>query len=194
MDKDSGVLAFLRVAVKVTFWAEVVVAGLMLILITRASFIVGAEPIVMQSQNVTMRLFGHQIAYPEGAVAIANPRRLLAAAAGFTIPVIAVSLFVLFQLRSVFDSMATGTPFTVANANRISGMGMAILAGAAVRAVSETLAGRILADSLEIQGSTTVKSGIMPPIGWVLGGLLVLTLAEIFRYGVKLQEEHDTTI
>lgn len=102
-------------------------------------------------------------------------------------------LYVFDQLRRLMQSIAGGTPFTADSAGRIRRMGLAFLAAAVVETAGTCAMGRYFSRCIAIPG-VAIRPALQIPFGTILTGLIILCLAEAFRYGAKLQEEHDLTV
>ena len=187
----------MRIAVKIVWRFQIV--GLALAVVMAISVLpkIGDEPLVPSGDSVYTRVFGFRASFSQISVTTAHPRKLVITSSIFRLPLAMASLFVVHCLQAIFNSMTVGTPFTSATAKRISSIGITLLLGAGVQTISNNLLGHILSSNLQIQNST-VSPTFWPSISWVFGGFLGLILAEIlaeiFRYGVNLQEEYDTVI
>lgn len=72
-------------------------------------------------------------------------------------------------------------------------VGLAILGEAAIRILAQASFGTFLSSHLTMPGvDLNVKVDLAGET--IVFGLLVLILAEVFRYGVALQEDHDLTV
>ena len=101
----------------------------------------------------------------------------------------------LWLLKCILNSMGKGTPFTGQNASRLMWMG--------ILALLQSYTGQWNAYRMaQALFQYNVQQGISPMIrpqfqllpDSALLGICLLILAEVFRYGVILQQEHDTTV
>ncbi len=126
-----------------------------------------------------------------GNVKFTPPSRAFFAfvAGGLTL-FLALTLWVLGQLRAVFHTLCDGHPFVSANAPRIRRIAYAVIFGELARSAlayigshSNFSAPGLLPDS-------------RPDINFVvlLCGLIVLAIAEVFREGTRLNEEQSLTV
>jgi len=102
-------------------------------------------------------------------------------------------LFVIYILRKIVVTVTAGRPFTVANVRRIRLIGFLLLVGGVVIPLAEYLVARIILGQIISEGIT-----LSPPFdlngGVILGGLLILVLATVFEYGVRLESDQSLTI
>ena len=101
--------------------------------------------------------------------------------------------FILFMLRRIFSSMVDSSPFIPANVNRIRWV-------AALLIIISILAQLIQAQLGRMMLTTVASSGLeLSPrfnfdLGMIVIGLIIFSLAEVFRYGLELQTETDLTV
>lgn len=111
------------------------------------------------------------------------------------LPLLALALLIIYQLRKIFDTLVEKTPFTKGNSLRIRIIGAAVIAAGILKAIIHViigayLAGRVSLPGLELKGNLRFED----LIGGILTGLIILVLAEVFSYGARLQEEQDFTV
>jgi hypothetical protein len=106
-----------------------------------------------------------------------------------------LGLTAIWMLRGLVYSLDKGSPFIQKNVNRIRVIGWAVLVQAYlhqmivyqyVQKILHTAAYR------EVNNVLQARFNLLPE-GAVLA-LCILILAEVFRYGCVLQQEHDTTV
>ena len=120
-------------------------------------------------------------------------RPLMLIYAVFALLYAGVLLFVIRQLRKLFQSLVDGVPFTIENASRIRLIGLIVLAGEVVESFL-VFVGQLYIDSrFEITG-LTVDPGIDIDLSTVFAGLVLLVIAEVFRIGTQLKEDQDLTV
>lgn len=105
--------------------------------------------------------------------------------------VAAITLLVL--LRRILQSVAAGTPFVEGNASRIRAIGILIpVFGFLIQALQWATAlvtmNTVVAEGLHIEASLTLN------LTYLFIGLVVVALAEVFRYGSHLQADVDLTV
>ncbi|MFD0710446.1 DUF2975 domain-containing protein [Paenibacillus sp. GCM10027626] len=101
----------------------------------------------------------------------------------------ATYLYSIWQIRHIIGSIRNGeTPFQSVNVLRLKRLGIVLI----LHAVFSKLILNILCWLL-VNHIFSINLGGISLIG-ILTGMLVLVIAEVFRHGVLLQEEHDTTI
>lgn len=103
-----------------------------------------------------------------------------------------VALLMLHHLRSLMASFAQSNPFSAENVGRIRWIGYLFMIGAALQSAIEVALGFFLR-TLSIPG-VEINPRITLDFQVVIAGLVILVLAEIFRLGVELREDHDLTV
>jgi hypothetical protein len=108
---------------------------------------------------------------------------------------IIVGLLCVWLLRNIVNSLSDSTPFTQKNVNRIRIIGWVLFAQAYLAQLMNYLLAKELSDAALSGGTQPIIQAHfnLIPEG-VLLALCVLILAEVFRYGCTLQNEHDTTV
>lgn len=99
----------------------------------------------------------------------------------------AVYLIAILQLRNLVGSLSAGSPFVPDNVNRLRRLAFVIIAYSVLSNIfMSAMYWLFVHDVFSINVAVSLKGlGI---------GLLVLCIAEVFRHGVYLQEEVDTTL
>jgi hypothetical protein len=129
-----------------------------------------------------------------GSLAFAPPPGVVPTAAlAAALILLAFGLWVIGELRAVFRSFRHGRPFVPANVRRIRMIGWAMILGEIVRA-SIVAAGSVYA--MHHFSADGLRFEVRPDVHvmTVVGGLIVLALAEAFREGVRLDEDRSLTI
>ena len=120
-------------------------------------------------------------------------RGLFLGAAVLLAALLSLVLWVLGQLRAVFQTLREGQPFVAANATRIRRIAYAVIVGEAGRAaivfVTNDYASRhFVAEGLRFDARPDFS------IMAVFYGLIILVIAEVFRAGTRLDEEQSLTV
>jgi hypothetical protein len=123
---------------------------------------------------------------PPGRTFLAMMGLVLAVSLGFV-------LWVLSQLRAVFRTLRAGTPFVPDNVTRIRRIGYALILGECARAVF------IFINNYQVLthvSADVVRFTLWPDLSFrtILHGVLILVLAEVFRVGVRLDEDQSLTV
>lgn len=101
--------------------------------------------------------------------------------------------FILVVMRRIFASMESGTPFIPANVNRIRWLAGLLIGTAVFAQIVQARIGELLLTNIRSSGLDIVyRFGLDPTI--LVIGLIILSLAEVFRYGLELQAEADLTV
>ncbi|WP_084582184.1 DUF2975 domain-containing protein [Sphingomonas azotifigens] len=110
-----------------------------------------------------------------------------AATLGIGLVSVVAAHMILTRLTAMVDSVATGRPFTLANADRLRTMAWALLAFQLL-----DLAYGVLA--IRMSAATGRYFGWSPGIGGWLAVVLLLVLARVFRQGAAMQDEVEATV
>ena len=112
-----------------------------------------------------------------------------------------ILLFIVVQVRKLLGSLSSGVIFTLANSKKIEWIAYSILllslsVGVFRTYISYTIGHLFHLDTLLL--STDWVAGInyqFSGINWTLlfTGLIIWTIARVFRYGAFLQDEYDAT-
>ena len=113
-----------------------------------------------------------------------------------------IILFIVVQVRKLLDSLSRGIIFTTANGKKIEWIAYSILllsltVGVFRTYISYTIGHLVHLDTLLL--STDWVAGVnyhFSGINWTLlfTGLIIWTIARVFRYGAFLQDEYDATV
>ncbi len=97
------------------------------------------------------------------------------------------------RLRAIVQSAVGGTPFIEANVHRIRQLGFT-----AIGVFIASGIGQFVAEALASQRYDVLADGVNLSIGLdatlLVGLLIIFALAEVFRVGVDLQDDHDMTV
>jgi hypothetical protein len=105
----------------------------------------------------------------------------------------AMAFYQLYLMRKLFSSVRGASPFTHENVVRVRAIGLIWVIGY----LANSLFGYLLSVSFSRQVVTHgfhVVTGSFPNFNIVFYGLMIVALAELFRYGVELEEEKALTI
>ena len=98
------------------------------------------------------------------------------------------------SMNGISSSMRAGNGFTTGNSRRVRRLGMVVLAYPALTFLGRLLL-RQMVDALDLAGPpVSVDVGVADWWVWVLFGLLLVAIAELFADGVALQELDEATI
>ncbi|MDF2686784.1 MAG: hypothetical protein K0S55_1967 [Clostridia bacterium] len=101
----------------------------------------------------------------------------------------------IWMLRNIINSLRNGSPFTNENVKRIRIIGWVIFAYTYLNQIINYFYIQNLYDALINEGIEPVfKANFTIIPNGVILAFCILVLAEIFRYGCILQQEHDTTV
>ena len=139
---------------------------------------VPAETLIAQSVPVTLRIRD------------ASTEQVLYALGRDIVPVVLV-VIVLLLLRRILVSVREGDPFTAANVRRLRNIGLLLLVGTPVAALTTSAFEQALASSVSVPGSG-IAIGV--PGGGLIAGLGVFVLAQVFEHGVRMREDIAGTV
>jgi hypothetical protein len=98
------------------------------------------------------------------------------------------------SMSGISNSMRAGDRFTTGNSRRVRRLGIVVLAYPALTFLGRLLL-RQMVDALELAGPpVSVDVSVADWWVWVLFGLLLVAIAELFAHGVALQELDEATI
>jgi|CZCA01.1.fsa_nt_gi hypothetical protein len=109
------------------------------------------------------------------------------------IPLFAVYLYVLYNLRRIFATLVAENPFARENVVRIRRIGGAVITGAVLKSLVQTAFGFFFTHYVSVTG-VDFRAKLSLDLTTILLGLVILVLAEIFRLGSAMQEEQDLTV
>ena len=139
---------------------------------------VPAEVFITQRVPVTLR------------ISDADTEQVLYAMGRDVVPVLLV-VSVLWLLRRILVSVREGDPFTAANVRRLRNIGLLLLIGTPIAALTGSAFEQALASSVSAPGSG-IEIGV--PGGGLIAGLGVFVLAQVFEHGVRLHEDVEGTV
>lgn len=105
----------------------------------------------------------------------------------------ALGLFVVYLVLRMLQSLGSGDPFVPANVRRVYAVALAVLVGSLLLPVVEACAnialwsGRVPVEEVALL-SIDLGLGAGPLTGFLVG-LLLLSLAEVFRRGTRMRED-----
>ena len=128
-------------------------------------------------------------------ISIADDAVAIRAVAGMLIVVWLILAWLgVLSLSGISSSMRAGEGFTTENSRRFRRLGIVLLAYPALTFLGRLLL-RQMVEALDLAGPpVSVDVGVAHWWGWVLFGLLLVAIAELFAHGVALQELDEATI
>lgn len=125
---------------------------------------------------------------------VRNPRTIALGFLGFALAMLGFATAIIGQLRGICANLRAEAPFAPENAGRIRTIGVLVIISTLVKSILFSLQGLLIMNNVTIAGAKIgVRVGSIDLTG-ILLGLLILVLAEIFRYGSELQEERNLTV
>jgi len=173
------------------------VAGMIIIPVVFLVFTFVPNAPISQSMTLDVSFFGANMAtvLPAGSAEPTALRSIVLAVYGFAAIEAPATLVVLYQLKKILENVACKTPFVMENADRTRILGWTIVAGAILAAIRGMVLGNYLAGRIHVEGlGLTVRPPRFDQVQVIGIGFAVLLLAEVFSYGIRLQEEHDLTV
>ena len=175
----SGKRSFkiIRIAVSIAFWVGVAVLAVMV-----------AFPFLAPEKKMALDM--------EGLAILPVPGRETDWATTVLFAVfMLLGLAFLWLMKWILNSMKRGTPFKKENAKYLSMMGVLAFVQSYV---GQWNVYRFAQDVYLYHVENGIAPSVLPQFKLVPGSALfaicLLVLAEVFRYGVILQQEHDTTV
>ena len=109
------------------------------------------------------------------------------------VTVLAVTLFIFWQLRRVMRSVLAGRPFASKNAWRIRIVGFVVVISQLAVPLAKYLIGRVILAEVALEGLALRPPIDVEPNGLFLG-LAIVVLGEIFHRAAQLQREQSLTV
>lgn len=121
------------------------------------------------------------------------PLWLFAVLWSYAVAAVGLLLIFMHHLRRIFQRVRDGAPFDTTNALRLRWLGLIGIGLAVLTGVSELVTALVVRDGL-ISDRVSVPVGLSVDLSLMFFGLVLLALAEIFRRGAELEEEHSLTV
>lgn len=115
-------------------------------------------------------------------------------------------LFMMFTLRKFVVSLKEGNPFVIENVKRLRKLGLLLLMIDPLKWIGSILFHLTLDNRFQYTDQTTnIFTRLIYKLGhtmgsasfistWIVAGLIVLVIAEVFKQGLSMKEEQDLTI
>ena len=107
----------------------------------------------------------------------------------YSVPIVVL----LFLLRRFLRAVADGRPFARENAIVMRWIGLIVIVFGVVAQALQSTSAVIAMNTFATEG-IHLEASLVPDFALVFTGLVVLVLAEAFRYGSELQAEADLTV
>jgi hypothetical protein len=106
-----------------------------------------------------------------------------------------LTLLIVWLIRGIVHAIRAGEPFHERSADRLNGIGWLIIIGALGRTSEDFLAGLYARSHYSLAKGSIELSFDLGTLFWGAAvGLMILVLAEVFRYGYVIHQEHNLTI
>ncbi|GAA4303109.1 DUF2975 domain-containing protein [Compostibacter hankyongensis] len=194
----------LRIIVSVCFYAQAAFFVVLLLIITGQLWLQGERqytwpvaftaPAVQKAEKVSQGISAVSLKATEGQLSFNGKNHWqleLFTMLGIAL-VFGTSLFVTLQLKRILSSFVRDKPFLSQNAGRIKAIGIALLLYSVVSAFFGWFYVHFL--NTRFAAELNVHFTLHWDFVFLLMGLLVLVIGEIFRIGAQLQEEKALTI
>ncbi|HHU52003.1 MAG TPA: DUF2975 domain-containing protein [Firmicutes bacterium] len=189
----NSISSFLRIACNIAWYFNLILGGILLLGLFFFA-IHGSEILPQLMKDFSFQAPGLKFFIDLRMVTVRPlPRVTIVAVFGSAICFIAVSLFILYQLRKIFSNLVKEEPFVKENVLRVRKIGVIVLVGAVLQSIVEYLIGYFVVQHVMIQGMRLVPDfGLNFPA--LLAGLSVLVLAEVLKEGTEIKEDQNLTI
>lgn len=201
---QRSIASFVKSVLDVAWWLLLVSLGLLTVLLACSTFVdlrggnlTVSLPVAVQFDapvhgvdGETTARFGKlhgELKFP------VQPGVFLTGSVALAALLLGLLLWIVTEVRNVFRSLSLGMPFVVANARRIRRVGIGVIVAelantAIVYFWSAYASERFTAGGLSFTASVDVN------LITIVGGLVILVIAEVFQEGARLQEEQSLTI
>lgn len=167
-------------------------AGVCILLIGIIIFVWTKMPEIVSAQgNLVIETPGLDFIFHEGLQGVPPAHFLLQFL--LILPMLAVALVVIHNLRRVFSSLVEETPFLADNVRRVRIIGAAVIAGTVFNGILHTIIGAYLSNAIQLPG-LELQANVSLNFTSIFLGAVILILAEVFRLGAEMQEEQDLTV
>ncbi|HEY8343707.1 MAG TPA: DUF2975 domain-containing protein [Bacillota bacterium] len=189
----NSISSFLRIACNIAWYFNLIMGGVLFLGLFFFT-IHGSEILPQLMKDFSFQAPGLKFFIDLRMVTIRPlPRITIVVVFGSAICFIAVSLFILYQLRKIFSNLVKEEPFVKENVLRVRKIGVIVLVGAVFQSIVEYLIGYFVVQHIIIQGMRLVPDfGLNFPA--LLAGLCVLVLAEVLKEGTEIKEDQNLTI
>lgn len=173
------------------------VAGSIIVSVVLLVFTFVPDAPVSGTMVLDISFFGANMAavMPPGSVEPKLLRSMVLALYGFAVVEMPATLTALYQLKRILENVADRTPFIMENANRVRMLGLAIVSGSVLALMRGMVLGSFMSGRIHLEGfALEARLPRMDQLEVIGIGLAVLLLAEVFSYGVRLQEDRDLTV
>ena len=107
---------------------------------------------------------------------------------------LALAAAVVYYLRKIFQSVAAGSPFIQENVTSFRAVGIIVIAGSVLQSIAGALVGLVMMNNIIAPAGVHIAARGTVNLGGLFLGLVILALAEVFRYGTELQNEQNLTV
>ncbi len=122
-----------------------------------------------------------------------NQRPLIVGTLCLVLVELGAAQLIVYHLRKLFANIRADRPFATENSRHIRIVGLASIAGSVLVSLVCLAAGYFAMGEIRIPG-VVVSPRLGSPMTGIFLGLVILVLAEVFRRGAELQEDHDLTV
>lgn len=105
----------------------------------------------------------------------------------------AITISITFLLTKVFKNVVVERPFVPENALYLKIIALLIMASSVVTFIQDLIINGFLKENFLLEGSQ-IRSHLTIDVKTIFAGLIILIIAQIFRTGTNLKEEHDLTV
>ncbi len=106
-----------------------------------------------------------------------------------------ITVVIVWMVRKIVVAVQAGTPFQKEAFKRLRTIGWLVIVAAVGRALEDYLAGIFARSHYALsRGRLELSFDFMGLFWGAAVGLMILVLAEVFRYGYGIQQEHDLTV
>lgn len=188
--KQSRVISVLKVLISI-FWYVLIGGIVFLVLLAPVLAFIPPE-IFPETVSFTLVTPFMGVEFIDaGAV---NLKAVFLSLDGMVLLWLALAAAVIYYLRRIFQSVAAGSPFIPENVTSFRAVGLFVIAGSVLQSIAGALVGLVMMNNLITPAGVHITPRGTLDLGGLFLGLVILALAEIFRYGVELQNEQNLTV
>jgi len=189
----NSISSFLKAVCNIAWYITLMLGGLLFLGMVFFT-IYGPKIIPHIVKDCSFQTHGLEIFFDWAVVTVQPlPRSAIVAVFGSALCFLAITLFVIYQLRKILTHLVQEEPFVKENVLRVRKIGTILVGGAFFQSIVEYMIGCFITQHIIIQGAKLVPKFELN-LQTVVAGLAVLVLAEILKQGTEIKEDQNLTI
>jgi len=104
-----------------------------------------------------------------------------------------MSAILLYELSELFENFSIDKVFIYKNAKHLKNIGIITIAGGVIYSLMGYFVSRNLMNVISVKNGK-VELGIPCIDGFIITGLMIIVIAEVFKEAIKIKEDNDMTV